>query len=589
MPSDFDAPGFYRCLSPGRQLSEHGHEVFMPDYDLTEDAGGRHRINFKFTLELPRRADLYVLQQRKERFWSEEGIAKMRSLGMATSSDVDDNYVNVPSYNPAFYGTHSYRRDDGVIINRKERRRIEKSTGYKPEPNKANAYHLHEQFLKVDLLTVSTPFLANVYDSYNQNIKVIRNYVDWDIWKDVQPQYEVERPGGRVRIGYLAVFKYRSADLKILEKVMPKFMKAHPEVDFVANSEETHNFLRIPSDRRITVGEYDFQPIENGKLSGDLPVGRMTAVCDIGLVPMAMNDLNQSKSHLKGMEYNAAGIPFIASPTESYHDYWLKLGYVGLRAATESDWYEQLEWLLADERLRRDMGRNGRMLAKRHSIQNNWREWENAYGELLGDKHYATARKSIQMGAVQKVSELGPLLQMVDEIKPQTIVEIGTARGGTFWALAQTAPDDATLVSMDIPSGSPIDVRNGKDVYAYRDRDRIKMYVKPNQKLRMIDMNSQTDSAERALVSAIDGKPIDVLFIDGDHRYEGVKNDFERYSKYVRPGGMIVFHDIIKHWDERVAVDVFWNEIKGEKGIELIGPETWGYSPWGGLGLIYKA
>ena len=36
---------------------------------------------------------------------------------------------------------------------------------------------------------------------------------------------------------------------------------------------------------------------------------------------------------------------------------------------------------------------------------------------------------------------------------------------------------------------------------------------------------------------------IDFLFIDGDHSYEGVKSDFELYSKILTPGGLIVIHD----------------------------------------------
>jgi predicted O-methyltransferase YrrM len=37
--------------------------------------------------------------------------------------------------------------------------------------------------------------------------------------------------------------------------------------------------------------------------------------------------------------------------------------------------------------------------------------------------------------------------------------------------------------------------------------------------------------------------PIDVLFIDGDHRYDAVKQDFEDWLPLVTPGGFIIFHD----------------------------------------------
>lgn len=37
--------------------------------------------------------------------------------------------------------------------------------------------------------------------------------------------------------------------------------------------------------------------------------------------------------------------------------------------------------------------------------------------------------------------------------------------------------------------------------------------------------------------------PISMLFIDGDHSYEGCKKDIDNWAKFVKPGGAIFFHD----------------------------------------------
>lgn len=575
LPNDFDAPGCYRCMFPGRQLAAHGHTVQLPPWKFLND----NQIEMEVKLVPPTpHADLWVLQQRKERDWGESGVQTLRMAGVAVIADVDDNYLETPPTNPAFYGLHPYRRDDGVILSRKARRRAAKTWGSPIPPNKFNRNHLHRILECADAVTVSTPYLANLYERFNKSIYVVRNYLDWDIWKDVQPQYEVERD--RPRIGYLGVFKYRSHDLDLIKRVIPRFLKDHPEVEFVANTHQVHDYLGVPEDQRVTIGEYDFYPRDGGPY----PVGNKTAVMDIGLIPLSPGGFNEGKSHLKGMEYNAAGIPFIASPTESYKDYWCD-GTNGFLAHNEKEWREHLEELVWADSQRRLMGRNGRLKASKHTIQRNWDRWEHVYQQVLGYEEEKIARIAIKIGAIQKVSELATLLRMVKLRKPQTIVEIGSAAGGTFWALAQVAADDALLVSIDIPAGSPIDQRGGKDVYHNRNRDNFPKFVKPTQRCVTIDANSQETDTLNRLIDTLGIRKIDLLFIDGDHRYEGVKRDFELYRPLVATGGLIVFHDISKQNDSRAQVGKLWRELPGNKQ-EIVGHDSWGLGNWGGIGVL---
>ena len=47
---------------------------------------------------------------------------------------------------------------------------------------------------------------------------------------------------------------------------------------------------------------------------------------------------------------------------------------------------------------------------------------------------------------------------------------------------------------------------------------------------------------------------IDVLWIDGDHTYEGVKTDFELYSKIISDNGIIIIHDTDENYEETLIV-----------------------------------
>ncbi len=38
-------------------------------------------------------------------------------------------------------------------------------------------------------------------------------------------------------------------------------------------------------------------------------------------------------------------------------------------------------------------------------------------------------------------------------------------------------------------------------------------------------------------------RSLDLLFIDGDHSYEGVKADWSAYKRFLKPGAIVVFHD----------------------------------------------
>jgi predicted O-methyltransferase YrrM len=64
-----------------------------------------------------------------------------------------------------------------------------------------------------------------------------------------------------------------------------------------------------------------------------------------------------------------------------------------------------------------------------------------------------------------------------------------------------------------------------------------------------------------------------LLFIDGDHSYEGVRRDWELYSPLVRPGGLIALHDIVEGPEWAVGeVPRFWREVRDtlDDVVELV-------------------
>jgi predicted O-methyltransferase YrrM len=197
-------------------------------------------------------------------------------------------------------------------------------------------------------------------------------------------------------------------------------------------------------------------------------------------------------------------------------------------------------------------------------------------GPVTAVRAIQIARASHVHGPIQKRSEFAGLLAAVLKRRPATVVEIGRATGGTLWALCRAAADDATLVSVDLPDG-PFGGRDASDETIAR----LEGFAGPDQRLHLIQGNSrepETVERVRDVVSAID-----VLFIDGDHTYEGVKADYVLYSPLVTSGGLIVFHDILPNpGAENCEVHRLWAELSGRKWEITSASE----GSWGGIGLL---
>ena len=175
---------------------------------------------------------------------------------------------------------------------------------------------------------------------------------------------------------------------------------------------------------------------------------------------------------------------------------------------------------------------------------------------------------------IQNPKEIHALLSILQQMRPKSVLEIGTASGGTLFLLTRVAAPDARLVSVDLPGGP------GGGGYPASKIPLFKAFPLPGQRLELIRDNSH-DPAVRARVAELAGDTgIDFLVIDGDHSYEGVKSDFEMYGPLVKPPGLIAFHDI----DYDPQVRRFWDEVKVGRRHQEIGADQ---GQKFGFGLLY--
>lgn len=181
----------------------------------------------------------------------------------------------------------------------------------------------------------------------------------------------------------------------------------------------------------------------------------------------------------------------------------------------------------------------------------------------------AIARRAVvEHGAIQKEAELASFLALLADQPPQVVVEIGSDAGGTLWAWQQLGA--RRVIGVDQPrgpysSGHLLNEHGAEVIYG----------------------DSHDPATLKALTERLGDDVVDMLFIDGDHTYQGVRSDFEMYSPLVRPSGIIGFHDICHHpHHPDVGVDMLWRQLgNGAWKDEIItDPPT-----WGGIGVLRRA
>lgn len=162
-----------------------------------------------------------------------------------------------------------------------------------------------------------------------------------------------------------------------------------------------------------------------------------------------------------------------------------------------------------------------------------------------------------RINPLQIPEEMTKLLEITKKHKPRYLLEIGTALGGTLFSFSRTANPHATLISIDLPGGK---FGGGYPIWRIQ---YYKSFASKYQKIKLLRRSSHDMNTLNKIKSYLNNAQLDMLFIDGDHTYKGVKQDFELYSPLVKKGGLVVFHDIALHPPETgVEVDRFWSEIK---------------------------
>lgn len=157
---------------------------------------------------------------------------------------------------------------------------------------------------------------------------------------------------------------------------------------------------------------------------------------------------------------------------------------------------------------------------------------------------------------LQIPSEITRLAHAVAALKPKTILEIGTARGGTLLLWSSLASE--RVISCDVQ-----DMRFQAPLY--------QAFPPPGSRcqVKLLSGNSHDPGFKLRVAEELGGQKVDFLFVDGDHTEAGVTADYYDYREFVRPGGIIALHDIVERqpWPTSQVYHL-WKRIKQEAVTE---------------------
>jgi glycosyltransferase involved in cell wall biosynthesis len=257
-------------------------------------------------------------------------------------SEIDDNIISTPVYNPAdvVYRPGSMFRAIAI-----------------------------EQFRMSDAMFVSTQNLKETYSEFCDHIYVMPNSLDFRHWDNLKHRQNKDL----VRIGWMGGASH-SEDLRVIEPVIKRILAKHKNVRFCF-VHGIPDFLR-GIDNVETVSQ--FTRIDR------YPQFLASRAFDIGLAPLVDNAFNRGKSNLRWLEYSGLKVPCVASNVGHFKE-TLNHGQDVLLCDSEDEWVSSLSSLIADPNYRRHLGKAANKRARRDfNIDVNITNYVKALNEVRG-------------------------------------------------------------------------------------------------------------------------------------------------------------------------------------------------------------
>lgn len=346
--------GWYRSGLPSDYLKRNGHDTVLGTLIKHSKTGEFGVVTWDSELHFD--FEIIVMQR-----WMNTGLAdEMRTAramhGQRFVNDVDDHYDGISVTNHAWLSSHpKFDPKTGQLTN--------------DRVNENNREEYRHVLAASDLITVSTPFLADRLSKYGVPVAVVRNAIDLDRWL---PHEQHDPP----TLGWVGAQPWRSGDLEQLRGVIGPFLERHASWSFHHSGHIGQTMATEQLGIDVDAVKCTMLPIER-----IFEYPKLFEPIDVGVVPLNDVPFNHAKSAIKGMEYAASGVPFVASAAPEYT--WLREAHgIGMTARSPRDWHARLSQL-EDFTERKRVAREQRKALAALDFARRWIDWLDAYASLL--------------------------------------------------------------------------------------------------------------------------------------------------------------------------------------------------------------
>lgn len=324
LPADTHGCGYYRMRLPAHYA------------ESATTINDRLAVKGNGEVNIDRSVDVVVFQRTLQRRMP-DFIRSIQRQGIAVVVELDDDMAALHPHHASFREVHPRWSPD------------------------ANFQHLKTCCALADLVTVTTPALARIYAGHGR-YAVLPNYIESALLA-----YEPEHRRGWGWSGYVPT---HPGDPQVMGTAPADLERQGFQLHIIGKGEgsaEAFGVGEVQATEWIPLADYYRE------------VSKLKA----GVVPLEDSAFNRSKSWLKGIEYAALGVPFVASPTPEYVRLQNEAG-AGLLASKPRQWRSFLRMLLEDDDKARELADHARaQIRDRLTIEANAWRWDEAWARAV--------------------------------------------------------------------------------------------------------------------------------------------------------------------------------------------------------------